>query len=59
MLTRRCFLQTATLAAAAPAGQPKRIAIVATCIAYLSHASTWATASSSATLMPAPGTSPT
>ncbi len=30
MLTRRSFLQTATLAAAAPAGQAKRIAILAT-----------------------------
>ena len=40
MLTRRTFLQTtaATVAAAAPAAQPKRIAIVATIYRYLSHA---------------------
>ena len=41
MLTRRTFLQTAaipTLAAASPAGQPKRLAIVATIYRYLSHA---------------------
>jgi hypothetical protein len=38
MLSRRSFLQTATLAAAAPAIQPKRIAIVATIYRYLSHA---------------------
>ena len=37
MLSRRSFLQTATLAAA-PAVQPKRIAIVATIYRYLSHA---------------------
>ena len=38
MLTRRSFLQTAALAAAARAAQPKRIAIVATIYRYLSHA---------------------
>jgi hypothetical protein len=40
MLTRRTFLQTtaATVAAAAPAAPPKRIAIVATIYRYLSHA---------------------
>jgi hypothetical protein len=38
MLTRRSFLQTTTLAAAAPASQPKRIAIVATVYRLLSHA---------------------
>ena len=43
MLTRRSFLQTtalqtATLAAAAPADRPKRIAIIATVYRYLSHA---------------------
>lgn len=38
MLTRRTFLQTTALAAAAPAGQPKRIAIIATIYRYLSHA---------------------
>jgi len=46
MLTRRSFLQTTalqtaalpTLAAAAPASQPKRLAIVTTIYRYLSHA---------------------
>jgi hypothetical protein len=38
MLTRRSFLQTATLAAAAPASRPKRIAIIATVYRLLSHA---------------------
>jgi hypothetical protein len=38
VLTRRSFLQTATLAAAAPASQPKRIAIIATVYRLLSHA---------------------
>jgi hypothetical protein len=38
MLTRRTFLQTAAIATAAPAAQPKRIAIVATVYRYLSHA---------------------
>ena len=38
MLTRRAFLQTPALAAAAPqAGQPKRLAIVTTIYRYLSH----------------------
>jgi hypothetical protein len=38
MLTRRSFLQTAALAAAAPAGRPKRLAIIATVYRPLSHA---------------------
>ena len=38
MLTRRSFLQTTTLAAAAPASRPKRIAIIATVYRLLSHA---------------------
>ena len=38
MLTRRTFLQTTALAAAAPAAQPKRIAIIATIYRPLSHA---------------------
>ncbi|MEO8370505.1 MAG: hypothetical protein ABI806_15080 [Candidatus Solibacter sp.] len=38
MLTRRAFLQTATVAAAAPAGEPKRIAILATVYRPLSQA---------------------
>jgi len=41
MLTRRSFLETATLAAAAnvaPAAAPKRLAIIATVYRYLSHA---------------------
>jgi hypothetical protein len=37
-LTRRTFLQTATLAAAAPANRPKRIAIIATVYSAESHA---------------------
>jgi hypothetical protein len=38
MLTRRAFLQTPALAAAAPqAGQPKRLAIITTVYRYLSH----------------------
>jgi hypothetical protein len=38
MLTRRSFLQTATLAAAVPPSRPKRIAILATVYRLLSHA---------------------
>jgi hypothetical protein len=38
MLTRRTFLETTTLAAAATASRPKRIAIVATVYRPLSHA---------------------
>jgi hypothetical protein len=38
MLTRRSFLQTTALAAAAPASRPKRIAIIATVYRLLSHA---------------------
>ena len=38
MLTRRSFLQTATVATAAAQTQPKRLAIVATIYRYLSHA---------------------
>jgi hypothetical protein len=38
MLTRRTFIQTATVAAAAPASQPKRIAILATVYNPLSQA---------------------
>ena len=38
MLTRRGFLQSATLAAAAPASRPRRIAILATVYRHLSHA---------------------